>query len=65
MMIEHRAELPVEPKPVEGLRPAKFAAAERCGEIMAAMRRYSDAGQLIPAEWIHELYSEFSKATSL
>ncbi|MFP3637802.1 hypothetical protein [Paraburkholderia sp. SIMBA_054] len=41
--------------PPLGLRPRYIASEERAIEIVAACKRYDDAGKTIPSEWVEEL----------
>ena len=43
------------PKPPVGLRPRDISDEARLDEISEAMKRYSDAGYVIPNEWDREL----------
>jgi len=44
-------------RPPLGLKPRKLYQNERVGDIMAAIRRYSDARKPVPVEWVNELDS--------
>lgn len=38
-----------------GLRPEWIVAEQRAAEILAAVKRYNDAGWRVPVEWVEEL----------
>jgi len=52
---EEMAEVEKVEKPPLGLMPERFHKRYRMLDILAAMRRYVDAGKYVPDEWIGEL----------
>ena len=48
---------PDEPVKVPGLSPAEDAHKARVRDILSAMKRYANAGQAVPGEWVEQLRS--------